>query len=180
MEQKLKILLIFIIILIIILIIKYFTKKKDNNILIEDHDTNYSIASIEILKKHFREKDFYQNTDINDLKNKLGVTSVYTKGLPEIINLSQHKINIQYSHSINTNNPYINLNSLKTCANEVIDYCVKNTIPIKKAIVLFLLTIDSQTIKDIVDEEIEDEKYIEDFYIFLPKFIEKYNIKNIN
>ena len=172
-----KILLIIVAILIIFLVIKYFTKKKDNNLLIEDKETNYPLDSIMILKKHFGNKDFYQNIDMSDLKDKVGTKSVPTKGLDEIITSSQHKINIQYSHSINTNKPYTNINSFKTCANEVIDYSVKNTIPMKKAIVLFLLTIDDQAIKDIVDEEIEDEKLIEDFYIFLPKFIGKYNEK---
>ncbi|APW64814.1 hypothetical protein LPB137_02605 [Poseidonibacter parvus] len=173
-----KILLIILILLIIFFVVKYLVNKKRN--LIEDIETEYSIESISILKKYFGAKNFFQNKDLKDLKNKLAIKSDYKNELSEIIETSIHKINIQYEHNINSNKPYTNLNSLKTCGNEVIDYCINEKISIKKAIVLLLLTINTEEIKDIVNEDIEDEEIIEDFYSFLPTFIEKYNLKNAN
>lgn len=173
-----KLLLIAITLLIIFFIIKYLLNKK--NRIDENIETDYPIESISILKKSFGNKDFYKNKDINDLKNKLKIKSSHENELSIIIEKSIHKINIQYEHNINSNKPYTNLNSLKTCGNEVIDYCLNHNINIKKAITLLLIAIDTKEIKQIIDEDIQDEQMLEDFYEYLPKFIEKYHLKKVN
>ncbi len=171
---------IIIIILLILLIIKFINKPKTDEVLDEEVESDYSKESIQILEKYFPDKDFKKNINIEDFRNKLEVKSFYKKELKLIIKNTLHRIDVHYKFSINSNKPYSDFTTFKLAANEVIDYCVENDIDINNAIILTLLTLSSESIKEKLEDEFDDNKYLESFYELLPGFIERYNKKLLN
>lgn len=168
---------IIVIILLVFLIIVFIKKSKSKECSTQEIESSYSNESIQILVKNFAKNDFTKNDSLKDFKNKLGIKSTYKKELKSIIESTLHRIDVHYKFSINSNKPYSDLTTFKLAANEVIDYCIKNDIDINSAIILTLLTITNESIKEKLDEEFDDTKYLESFYELLPGFIKRYNKK---
>lgn len=171
---------IFIIIIILIfmgLIIR-FKKKSSSELFLESNNSdNYSKESILILSKYFGNKNFNQNINIEDLKNKLEIKSSYKKDLETILKSTLHSIEIHYNFSINKNKKYTNSTTLKLSANEVLDYSIKNNFTIKKSIILMFLTINNDLLKEKLDGKLNEMDTISFFYKLIPDFIIKYNNK---
>lgn len=172
-----KILFIIGLITIIIFAIKFINKRKKSMELDTNASNDYSEEAIEILKKYFGDKNFYQNSNFLAFKNKLEIKTSHKKELEIIIKNALHKIEIHYNFSINSNKPYTDFTKLKLSANEVLDYAVKNNIKIKKSIVLMFLLINNDLIKEKLDEDFDENIMLESFHKMLPEFIVKYNKK---
>ncbi|MFA9374422.1 hypothetical protein [Poseidonibacter sp.] len=166
--------------IILILIMVFIFKSKFNSSTKVDKETDYSQESINILEKYFGSKNFYQNIDAIDLKNKLEIKANHRKKLQAIVKNALHKIDVHSTFSINTNKPYNDLTKLKVSANEVIDYSIRNNITMKDNISILFLTITNESIKEVLDDEFDEQKYIEIFYELLPGFIQRYNNKANN
>lgn len=164
---------IIVVILLIFLIFKFINKSKSSDTPLSK--SIYSNESISILNKYFKDKDFLSNNDITDFKTKLEIKSIHKDELKVIIKDIKHRVDVHTSFCINNNKAYNDFTTFKLAANEVLDYCVKKDKGPKKGIILLLLTLENDSIKELLDKEFDDVEFLVLFYKLLPGFYERYN-----
>lgn len=172
MEKILEIVSILVVIVLVFIIFLFINKSKNNN---SSKRTMYSKESIFVLVKYFGEKNFLSNESIFDFKEKLEIKTFFKDDINSIIKDTKHRFEVHTSYCINNNKAYNDFTTFKLAANETLDYCVKKDISVKKGIILMLLTLENESMKELLDQEYNDAKFLELFYKLLPGFLERYN-----
>lgn len=138
-----------------------------------------SINSLQKLNEYFKNEDFSNIDDINKLKELLQInkTKNYDKAIEIILNDAKHKFDILLEYRIQHKQPFNNLTFLKIVSNCVIDYSIRKDSNINDSIRLLFITLESEKISEIIQEERNDENKFEDFISLIDGFISRYTQK---
>ena len=165
-ENRLEIIYILLAFLITFLIVKYI-KGLDKGSTEISIKTKYPKDSVEILITHFGDKDFYQNINMLELKEKLDIKTTpihsHDKSLKDLIDKAKYKADIFSAHRAKMNKSYDDFTTLKVTANSVIDYCIKKNINIKGSIRLLFLTFQDPYLQEILDEPKSEYELLDQF-----------------
>lgn len=143
--------------------------------------SSFPKKALRILENNFDRNDFSKVKSIDDLKEKLNISSdtMHSLAIPVIIKDASHKIKVFSKHKIENNRAFEDIDYEKIILNAVVEYAVQHQFSQSETIKLFLIALNSEQVNKIYEEAKTQEEILEEFYGSLEELINHYK-KSLN